>query len=107
MDQVKQQVEESLPTCRRMREHAVVITDAKEFLRRVTRAAERDCYQLCLSRVKYYDSYPPDVAFGNEESFMPAFLKRREYELEREFRIALNTGTVGCTTPGFLDKGPA
>ena len=104
VDQVRHQVEESLPTCSKMGEHAVVITDAKEFLRRVARAAEREDWQLCSSFVKYYDSYPPDVAFGDEQSFMPAFLKRREYELEREFRIALNTGTVG-DDPVTLDIG--
>ena len=95
VDQVKQQVEESLPACRKLGEHAVVITDAKEFLRRVARAAEREDWQPYSSLVEYYDSYLPDVAFGEGQSFRPAFLKRREYELERELRIALNTGTVG------------
>ena len=102
--QVKHQVKESLPTCSKMGEHAVVITDAKEFLRRVAQAAEREAWQLCWSLVKYYDSYPPDVAFGERQSFMPAFLKRSEYELEREFRIALNTGIVG-DDPVALDIG--
>ena len=95
VDQVRQQVEESLPTCSEIGEHAVVITDAAEFLRRVARAAQREDWQHCSALVKYYDSYPTDVAFGDGQSFIPAFLKRREYELEREFRIALNTGPVG------------
>ena len=94
-DQVKHQVEESLPTCRKMGEHAVVIADHGEFLKRVVRASEREDWKGRSSLVKYYDSYPLDVAFGDEKSFLPAFLKRREYELEREFRIALNTGIVG------------
>ena len=64
VDQVTQQVTESLPTCSKFGEHAVVITDAKGFLSRVTRAAERENWQVRSSRVRYYDSYPPDVAFG-------------------------------------------
>lgn len=104
VDQVKQQVVESLPTCSRMGEHAVVIADVKEFLARVTRAVAREHWQHHSARVKYYDSYPADVAFGDGRSFMPAFLKRREYEAEREFRIALNTGTVG-DDPVTLDVG--
>ena len=95
VDQVKYQVEESLPTCSKMGEHAVVITDAEQYLRRVARAAQREDWQHFSALVKYYDSYPSDVAFGDGQSFMPAFLKPREYELEREFRIALNTRTVG------------
>ena len=42
VDQVTQQIEESLPTCRKFGEHAVLITDAKEFLRRVSQAADRE-----------------------------------------------------------------
>lgn len=95
VDQVKQHVVESLPTCSKMGEHAVVIRDADEFLRRVSEAAEREGWQHCPSLMEYYDSYPRDVAYGDGRSFTPAFLKRREYEREREFRIALNTDTAG------------
>ena len=104
VDQVKQQVEESLPTCSEMGEHAVVITDVKEFLKRVTRGAKREGWQLRSWLVKYYDLYPPEVASADERSFIPAFFKRRKYELEREFRIALNTDTVG-DDPITLDIG--
>ena len=95
VDQVTQQVAESLPTCRKFGEHAVVITDAKEFLRRVRRAAERKDWQVRSSRVQYYDAYPLDVAFGDDRSFAPAFWKSRDYQSEREFRIAMNTRTMG------------
>ena len=95
VDQVTQQVVESLPTCREFGVHAVVITDAKEFLKRVKRAATRENWQVRWSLVEYYDSYPPNVAFGREDTFRPAFLKRRKYQLEREFRVAMNTGTLG------------
>lgn len=104
VDQVKQQVAESLPTCRKFGEHAVVITDAGEFLRRVTRASEREHWQVCSSRVMYYDSYPPEVAFWDGRSFAPAFLKPRDFQLEREFRIAIDTRTPG-DNPVTLDIG--
>ena len=80
------------------------ITDAKEFRRRVKRVAERYSFQPCFSQVEYFDSYPSDVAFGGKWSFKPAFLKRREYQLEREFRITLNTDTTG-DAPVTLDIG--
>ena len=105
-DQVLQQVKESLPICNKFGDHAVVIADAEEFRRRVTRAAERENWQVCLQRVTYYDSYPLDVAFGKDGrwSFAAAFLKPRAFRLEREFRVAMNTGTVG-DNPVPLDIG--
>ena len=104
VDQVMQQIEASLPTCSKFGKHAVVITDASEFLSRVTRAVEREHWQVCAARVSYYDSYPPDVAFGGGRSFAPAFLKPREFQLEREFRVAMHTDTVG-DDPVTLDIG--
>ena len=104
VDQVTQQVAESLPTCSKFGEHAVVIADAKELLRRVSRAADREDWQVRWSHVTYYDSYPPDVAFGDGRSFAPAFLKPRDFRREREFRVAMNTGTLG-DDPVTLDIG--
>ena len=105
-DQVLQQVEESLPICRKFGDHAVIIADAEEFRRRVTRAAERENWQVCSQRVTYYDSYPLDAAFGRDGrwSFAAAFVKPREFRLEREFRVAMNTGTAG-DNPVTLDIG--
>ena len=82
----------------------MIIPDANEFLSRVTRAAEREHWQVCSSCVRYYDSYPLDVAFGGGRSFAPAFLKPREFQLEREFRVAMHTDTVG-DDPVTLDIG--
>lgn len=95
VDQITQQISASLPTCRKFGKHAVVITDATEFLSRVTRAAERQDWQVCSSLVRYYDSYPPDIAFEDGRSFTPVFLKAKRFQLQREFRVAMNTGTVG------------
>ena len=84
-DQVLQQVKESLPICKKFGDHAVVIADAEEFRRRVTRAAERKNWQVCSKRVTYYASYPLDVAFGKDGgwSFAAAFLKPRKFRLEK------------------------
>ena len=51
---------------------------------------------MCSQHVTYYDSYPLDAAFGRDGrwSFAAAFLKPREFRLEREFRVAMNTGTA-------------
>ncbi len=95
IEQVNSQIAESLSHLSEIGEHAVVITDAGQFLSRVTEAAERNQWQVCSRSVTYYDSYPADVAFGNASSFGPAFLKRMHYQREREFRIALNTRSMG------------
>ena len=102
--QVMEQIGESLPTCREMGEHAVVIWYFKEFIRRVASAAERDGYQYWCELVKYYDSYPHPATLGPEKSVTPAFLKSRKYELQREYRIVLNTRTSG-QNPITLDIG--
>ena len=104
IDQVMKQIPKSLPSCSNFGEHAVVITDAKEFLRRVALAAKRKNWPMCSSHVEYYNSYPLDVAFGAGQSFRPAFLKRKKYQLEREFRVAINTGSIG-DNPVTLDIG--
>ena len=102
VDQFMGQIAESLPSCRRFGGHAVVITDPSEFLARVHRAAERENWQATRGLVSYYDSYPPETE--GARSFAPAFLKPRDFCMEREFRIAFNTGTAG-DCPVSLDIG--
>ena len=98
-DHVLQQVDESLRICReQFGDHAVIIcANLEEFKRRVVRAAERKNWQVCSQHVTYYDSYPLDAAFGRDGSwsFAAAFLKPMRFRLEREFRVAMNTGTMG------------
>ena len=102
IDQLMGQIAASLPACRKFGGHTVVITDPTEFLARISRAAERENWQTTRSFVSYYDSYPPEI--GGTRSFAPAFFKPRDFVMEREFRIAFNTGTTG-DCPVTLDIG--
>ena len=82
--------------------YAVVITNTREFLKRVKVAAEKRGYGICGGLVKYYDAEvgtPP--AKSEIESI---FTKRKEYEYQKEFRLAIDTGTMGCN-PITLDIG--
>ena len=102
VDQLLGQIAASLPSCRKFGDHAVVITDHVELLARINRAAEREGWQARGGLVSYYDSYPPETE--GTRSFAPAFLKPRDFCMEREFRIAFNTGTTG-DCPVSLDIG--
>ena len=75
-------------------EHAVVITNVTEFLRRVKLAAERKGFGIYGKLVNYYDpSIGVRLLRGNIDSI---FTKRKEYEWQREFRLAIDTRTSGC-----------
>ena len=102
VDQLMDQIAASLPSCRKFGGHAVVITDPSQFLARINRAAERENWRATRGLVSYYDSYPPEME--GTESVTPAFLKPRDFFMEREFRIAFNTGTTG-DCPVTLDIG--
>ncbi len=81
--------------------HAVVITNASEFLKRVKAAALRENYGVHGRLVKYYD--PRSFHGGSPEEIEPIFNKRDEYEHQHEYRIAI-TGVEG-NGPLILDIG--
>ena len=89
---LKKQVE--LPEeCTNLGDHAVVITNTKEFFRRVKAAADREGYRIYGRLVKYYDpnaGTPP--ARSQIESI---FTKRNQYAYQKEFRIVIDTLTLG------------
>lgn len=95
----------SMDACRKdFGAHAVVITNAQEFFNRVDAALKRMWQEKRILRsprclVEYYD---PDT-FHMEISKIP-FYKRNEFIHQKEYRIAINTGTVGCD-PLVLDIG--
>ena len=95
--ELDERIEESRPAFSQFGNYAVLVLDPDEFLRRVRDAVEREGYQMALGFVKYYNpgEYPQALPepFGERATFEPAFLKRRSYELEREYRIAVNTST--------------
>ena len=73
-------------------EHAVVITNTTEFLRRVEKAAHREGYGILWGLVKYYD---PQVGTPPIRSDIETiFSKRKKYAYQREFRFAIDTGTT-------------
>ena len=79
--------------CTKLGEHAVVITDVEEFLRRVRAAAHRAGYGICRGLVKYYD---PNVGTPPARSDIDSiFTKRDQYAYQKEFRIAIDTRTSG------------
>ena len=83
-------------------EYAVVVTDHKEFIRRVYKAAVEVGYGLMGRLVSYYnpDNGTPPISSEIETIFS----KRKEYEYQNEYRFAIKTGTVR-DNPIILDIG--
>ena len=82
--------------------YAVVITNTREFLKRVKVAAEKRGYRICGGLVRYYDA---EVGTPPPKSEIESiFTKRKKYEYQKEFRLAIDTGTMGCN-PITLDIG--
>ena len=88
----KKQVE--LPEdCTNLGDHAVVITNTKEFFMRVKAAADRERYGINGRLVKYYD---PNVGTPPARSQIESiFTKRNQFAYQIEFRIAIDTRTLG------------
>ncbi|MXY55685.1 MAG: hypothetical protein F4Y41_04680 [Gammaproteobacteria bacterium] len=90
---VKAQMAALLDTIRSIGSHAVLLTDFGEFLHRARNAADELGYQCWSRSVTYYDTYPLESWRWSNTTVQPAFLKPRAYELQREYRIVLNTRT--------------
>ena len=76
-------------------EHALVFMGdgITEFLKRVRRAADSKGYEVLMNLVEYFD---PQVQLEiNPFSIAPVFYKRDQFKYQKEFRIAINTKTVG------------
>ena len=75
-------------------DHATIVTDVGEFLTRVHRATEREGYRIRRELVDYYD-----YAAGtpqNGTGLDTIFAKRSDYAWQREYRLAIDTGELGC-----------
>lgn len=82
--------------------YAVLVANYQEFLKRVGIAVERNGYWCTGRLVSYYD---PNVGSPPTQMDIDTiFTKRDTFEEQREFRIAVNTGAVGCK-PITLDIG--
>ena len=76
--------------CAQLGKYAVLITNVREFLGRVKAGAKRQGYGVCGGLVRYYD---PQVGSPPTKSEIETiFTKRKEYEYQKEFRIAIDTG---------------
>lgn len=87
--------------CRKFGDIAVVIKNGPEFLNRVKVAAQRHHYREAHGLVEYYD---PLTFNGFFLGISGAFRKQEKFRPEREYRIALETGSVG-TGPIILNIG--
>ena len=79
--------------CRKFGSHAIVITDGKEFIRRVTSAAKSKGYRIDKKLVTYYDPMNIEGSFGNLYSIRSLFMKRNKYGYQKEFRFVIDTDT--------------
>ena len=78
--------------CHRFGHHAVLIKNPSEFIRRVNLAAENKEYKVHSGLVQYYD---PNIGTTPIHSpIQTLFLKRKMYGYQKEWRLAIDTGTT-------------
>ena len=82
-------------------EHAVVVREIPEFVRRVKSAARAKGYGVASGSVRYYD---PESFHGNFRDVEALFWKQVRYRHQREYRFAIWTGKQS-TTHMFLEIG--
>ena len=73
--------------------YAVVIFDVHKFIERVRIAAYSQNYKTWAGRVVYYD--PADSSPPLSHDIQVAFTKRNQYAHQKEFRLAIDTNTIG------------
>ena len=86
-----------------MGEHAVVIKNTTEFLKRVDAAVKKSGYGLRRGLVRYYDPEIGTPVFASDVDTI--FSKRLSYQHQKEYRFAIDKGDLGCD-PITLDIGP-
>ena len=77
--------------CIALGNHAVVIRDVPAFIRRISSATETNGFRLKYGLVNYYDPATFHGQFTDEDS---VFCKQSRYMFQREFRFAINSGTL-------------
>lgn len=88
--------------CQEFGNHAVLIKNTREFIRRVKLSAKKKGYKFYSGLVQYYD---PTIGTPPIQSpIQTVFLKRRVYEYQKEWRLAMKTGTTG-DDPIILEIG--
>ena len=99
-DEFKRQHIEIPKDCLKFGDHAVLITDFLQFVKRVKGAVQRNReYRLVGGLVMYSDE--PDIDITGVDTI---FCKRERYKSEREYRFAISTGSDFCD-PLILEVG--
>lgn len=87
----KKQLEIS-PECLKLGSYAVLITQPKEFIERVEKAAAEKIARFQRGLVEYYD---PESFHGSFTEADAVFKKRKDYEHQKEYRFSFDTGVAG------------
>ena len=88
--------------CQEFGNHAVLIKNPSEFIRRVNLSAEKHGYKVHSGLVQYYDAEIGTPPINSP--IQTLFLKRKRYEYQKEWRLAVDTGTTG-DYPIIIDIG--
>ncbi len=89
---LRKQLKIPMKSCQRLGEHAVIVKARATFLDRIKKAAKSQGFAVASGLVKYYD---PRIYHGQFAGLEAAFWKRDEFNLQQEYRIAVNTYTAG------------
>ena len=87
--------------CRALGEHAVVINNVPEFIRRMETAAQVNSYRIARGLVRYYD---PESFHGNFSDVESIFRKQERHSYQREFRFVIDNSPVSAA-PLILEIG--
>lgn len=88
--------------CLKLGAYTIVIRDATEFIARTGKAVVQQGFKCRCKLAQYYD---PNVGISIDPlSAEVIFAKREDQSYQREYRVAIDTGTVG-TNPITLDIG--
>ena len=87
--------------CLSLGKYAVVVKKVPEFIRRMRDSALAKGYGIKYGLVKYYD---PETFHGHFDGEEAAFRKQNRYRFQREFRFAMNSGSLG-EEPLVMDIG--
>ena len=89
--------------CLKLGEHAVVVKDVPEFMRRFGAAIARERYRAWSHLVRYYD---PSTFDGHFDGIDAVFRKRIKYGYQREYRFAIDTPRPDDPPPDPNDEAP-
>ena len=87
--------------CRPLGEHAVVVNNVPEFIKRMETAAQFNSFRMARGSVRYYD---PELFHGSFRDVESIFRKQDRHSYQREFRFVIDNGLVS-DAPMILEIG--